>query len=280
MTETPRTVLITGASAGIGAACVLRFATAGWRVAAAARRTERLETLAAEARAAAPGAEILPLPCDVADSASVAAAFQALHARFGALDALVNNAGYGHYGTLEQARLEDFQASMETNYLGAVRCTQAALPLLKAAAAARGGRWGANVVCVSSIVGRRAFPGAGAYCASKFALEGFAEALRVELRSLRIGVSVVNPGLTRTEFFESAGGQRPPGFLQPEGGMPPEVVARTILRCARSPRRNVYLTLPGKLAVLAQWLSPRLLDAVLARTWQGKAPARGKKESS
>lgn len=271
MSEQRPVAFITGASAGIGAAAVEVFARAGWDAAAVARRGERLEEIAAKTRAAHSAATVLPLVCDVNDDESVRAAFAAVKERFGKLDALVNNAGYGAYGTVEETDLETFRANMETNYFGVLRCTKAALPLLKEAAKRRPKkRWGAAVVMVSSFVGRRALPAMSSYCATKFALEGLSESLRVELWDERVSVSVVNPGVTKTEFFMEARGRRPKGYIHPKKGMSPETVARNILKATRRPFRNKYLTLEGRTGIFVQWLSPRLLDFVSSKVWKGK----------
>src|SRR5262245_17226190 len=121
--------LITGASSGIGAAAVEVFAAAGYDVVLAARRKDRLEKLAATVSSRCPDAQLIPLVCDVDSDASVAAAFGAVKDRFGALDVLVNNAGFGSYGAIADIPLERFRANFETNFFGVVRCTQAALPL-------------------------------------------------------------------------------------------------------------------------------------------------------
>jgi short-subunit dehydrogenase len=260
--------LVTGASAGIGAACVKVFASAGWDVAAAARRTEKLDEIAKAVTAEIPGANVLPLRCDVNSDDSVKDAFEAIAKRFSRLDALINNAGYGVYGTVEETPLERFRANMETNFFGVLRCTKAALPLLREAAKSNRRRWGAAIVMVSSFVGRRALPGMSSYCASKFALEGLSESLRIELAAERISVSVVNPGVTQTDFFKTAEGERPKGYLPPSSGMSSEEVARVILAAARRPRRNAYLTAAGKAGIAAQWLSPRLLDWVMKDRWE------------
>ena len=264
--------LITGASSGIGAAAGRVFAAAGYDAVLCARRMEKLEALAVELRSRHASARIEPLVCDVNSDESVAAAFARAEKQFGRIDVLVNNAGYGAYGPVGETKLDAFRAIMETNYFGVVRCTQAGLPLLRAAAKHEhnsGKRWGAAIVMISSFVGRRAVPGTSAYCASKFALEGFSEALRVELYDQRISLSVVNPGLTQTEFFDAAHGVRPSDFLSPEkGGMTPHDVARVILRAVRRPRRNRYLTFPGKAGIFTQWLAPTFVDAVMRRTWR------------
>lgn len=264
-------VFITGASAGIGAACVKVFAAAGWNVTAAARRLDRLEALAREVKRAHSETDVLPVVCDVDDDASVAMAFKAHAQKFGQLDALVNNAGYGVYGTVEDTPLERYRENFETNFFGVLRCTKAALPLLRAAV--RDSTRHAAIVMVSSFVGKRALPGMSAYCASKHALEALSESLRTELSGERIGVSVINPGVTRTEFFNVADGERPKSYLTPTSGMSAEAVAEVILAAARRPRRNAYLTFSGKAGLLAQWLSPRLLDWIMAGAWkkeQGK----------
>lgn len=262
-------VFVTGASAGIGEACVRAFADAGWDAALAARRVERLEALAKDLASKQPDARFLPVACDVTDDASVARAFESAGKRFGRLDALVNNAGFGVYGTVADTPLSHFRENMEVNYFGVLRCTQAALPLLRAAAKApRGAR--PAVVMLSSIVGRRAFPGSAAYSASKFALEGLSEALRVELAGDGISVSVINPGVTKTEFFDVVKGERPAGYRPPEDGMAAETVARVVLNAVRSPRRNAYLTRDGRLCLLVQWLSPRTLDFFAKRMWGRK----------
>ena len=130
----PRPVaFITGASSGIGAAASSVFAAAGYDVVLAARRMERLEQVAAEARAACPAARVVPVVCDVTSDLSVQNAFRAVEEQFGRLDVLINNAGFGVYGSVEQTPLESFRANMETNFFGALRCTQAALPLLRRA---------------------------------------------------------------------------------------------------------------------------------------------------
>jgi short-subunit dehydrogenase len=256
-------VLITGASSGIGAACVPVFARAGFDVALTARRTEKLRALSERHAAAFPQATLLPLACDVTSDDSVRATMAVLKERWGRLDALVNNAGYGVYGSLEETALETVRANFETNVFGVLRVTQAALPLLRAAVQASPKRWGAAVVNVSSFVGRRAVPNLSSYSATKFALEAFSEAFRLEVWDERIAVSVVNPGATQTEFFDAAEGTRPKGFAQPR--MTAETVAGHILRATKKPIRNIYLTAEGRAGLLAQWLAPSLMDAVLLR---------------
>lgn len=257
------TVLITGASSGIGAAAVAVFTDAGYDVILTARRMDKLAALAASIQKAHPKQKIIPIECDVSSDESVKSLFEKIAHEIDALHVLVNNAGYGVYGSVEETPVADFRANMETNFLGVIRCVQGALPMLRRAAAATPKRWGASIVMVSSIVGKRSMPKVSSYCATKFALEALSESLRLELWDERIAVSVINPGVTETEFFDKAVGKRPGSFLSNK--MTSESVARTILKAARKPLRNKYLTVAGKFCVLAQWVSPRFLDSVLLR---------------
>jgi short-subunit dehydrogenase len=270
--ETNRPVaLITGASSGIGAAAAGVFVEAGYDVVLCARRAEKLEATVGPLRSRYPKARVETIVCDVNFDASVTSAFERVRGTFGRLDVLINNAGFGAYGSVERMPQDTFRAVMETNYFGVIRCTQAALPLLRLASNSDSNkrrRWGAAIVMVSSFVGRRAVPAMGAYCASKFALEGLSESLRVELLDERISVSVVNPGVTQTEFVDAAQGKRPSQFISQSGGMTSEDVARVLLSAVRRPRRNRYLTGAGKAGIFAQWLAPRMVDRILLKTWR------------
>ena len=261
-------VLITGASSGIGAAAAAVFAEAGYDVVLTARRLNRLIEISDTLRKKYPARTLLPLECDVTSDTSVANLMKIITQQFGRINVLVNNAGYGVYGSVEETPVATFQQNMETNFYGTIRCTQAALPLLRNAAQASKARWGAVIVMVSSIVGRRSMPRVSSYSATKFAMEALSESLRVELFDERIAVAAVNPGVTKTDFGTAVVGNRPNSFMSFDQGMSSEAVARVLLKSARSPARNRYLTFSGKMCVFIQWLSPRLLDFVLLRIWR------------
>lgn len=175
------TALITGAGRGIGQAISLRLARAGWTVFAGVR-----DDASGERLAAAEG-RITPVHLDITNETHLSALTDQLPER---LDALVNNAAIGVLGPVEAVPPADLRRQLEVNVVGQVAVTQAVLPLLRAA---RG-----RIVFISSTGGRTVVPMEGAYCASKFALEGLADALRVELRPWHIGVSLVEPGPTDT----------------------------------------------------------------------------------
>lgn len=172
-----RSVLITGASRGIGRAVALRLAAAGWDVYAGVRDTGSGQLLVSD------DARITPVELDVTSEAQIASLPQQLPQR---LDAVVNNAGTALLGPIEALSLGDLRQQMEVNLIGQVAVTQAVLPMLRASEG--------RAVFLSSVNGRMSVPLEGAYCASKFALEGLVDALRVELRPWRINVSLVEPG--------------------------------------------------------------------------------------
>ena len=197
------TALVTGASSGIGEATALLLAEHGAAVAVAARRKDRLESLAERIRAA--GGTALVLECDVSDAAQAAAAVEQTVRELGRLDTLVNNAGVMLLGPMESAPLEEWERMVQLNVLGLMYCTHAALPhLLKAAQDAP--RQVADVVNVSSVAGRVARLGSGVYNATKFGVGAFSESLRQEVTTRSVRVSLVEPGAVETEL---AGHNRP-----------------------------------------------------------------------
>lgn len=193
MTTTPRpTWFITGAAAGFGLAFARYALAQGYNVVATARSPERLAALAASAPE-----QVLVQPLDVNADGDAERAVAAAVARFGRIDVLINNAGYGIVGALEETSDAELRAQMETNFFGAVRVTRAVLPLM------REQRAGA-IVNISSMGGALSFGGFGAYSASKFALEGLSEALAQELAPFGIKVLIVEPGSFRTDFAAAA----------------------------------------------------------------------------
>ena len=249
-----RVAIVTGASAGIGEATARVLAGAGMRVAVCARRRERLDRLAADL--AATGREAAVYGLDVTDAGAVRAMVDDVASRWGSIDVLVNNAGRGLSATVEDTKPEEFRALLELNVMAVFTATQAVLPWMR-----RSGR--GHIINVSSIVGRRGVPHRGAYSATKFALGGLSEALRVELRGTGIDVSLVYPIGTATEFHDvesRRAGQGRQGPIQSS-----EHVARCILRCVRRPRAEVYPFRPSWLLALASVIAPRLVDIGMRR---------------
>jgi NAD(P)-dependent dehydrogenase (short-subunit alcohol dehydrogenase family) len=271
-----RTALVTGASAGIGEATARALLAAGYRVFAGARRLERMAGLATA------GATLLKL--DLTDDASIVAAVEAIKSAVGRIDVLVNNAGYGSYGALQDVPLDEGRRQFEVNVFGLVRLCQLVLPMMRAQ------KFG-KIVNVTSIGGKIWEPLGGWYHATKFAVEGLSDCLRVEVAPFGVDVIVIEPGAIRTEW---AGIARE-GLLQMSGGSayaelakrharmlatadtsslasPPEVVARTIVRAviARRPKTR-YATGGGARTILflRKILSDRMFDRLIWRVTQG-----------
>ena len=187
-----KTWFITGTSRGFGREWALAALERGDRVAATARDISTLDDLVERY-----GDAVLPLQLDVTDRAADRAAVARAHQSLGRLDVVVNNAGYGQFGTIEELSEEELRAQLETNVFGAFWVTQAALPYLRE-------QGGGHIVQVSSIGGITAFPGIGAYHASKWALEGFSQALAQEVAGFGIHVTLVEPGGFATDWGGSS----------------------------------------------------------------------------
>lgn len=187
-----RVWLITGASSGFGAAFAEFALSVGDEVVAGARSLEKLKPIVDQAPE-----RVLAVQLDVNDSFQIAAAVGAALERFGRIDVLVNNAGYGIVGAAEETPEDELRAQMETNFFGAVAMTKAVLPVMRAQ------RSGA-IANISSMGGQMSFAGFGAYSASKFALEGMSEALAAEMKPFGVKVVIVEPGAFRTGFAGAA----------------------------------------------------------------------------
>lgn len=183
---------ITGSGRGFGRRFAEAALSRGDKVAATARNTDSLADLVATY-----GDAILPLALDVTDKAAVTAAVQQAHERFGRLDVVVNNAGFGLFGMVEELTEQDVRAQFETNVFGALWVTQAALPLLRA-------QGSGHIIMLSSLFGLASMPTTGAYTASKAALEGLSDSLAQEVAGFGIKVTVVEPGAFATDFAASA----------------------------------------------------------------------------
>jgi len=250
-----KVAIVTGASSGIGEATARALADCGASVVLAARDEAKLAEIAQGILAT--GGRALPVSTDVSDLDSVEAMVENTVDEFGALDILVNNAGLGLSGKVAEVRAEDLRYVFEINVIGPVNCVQAALPHMK-----RGGR----IINISSVVGKRAVPKVGGYCASKFALNALSDSLRVELAERGVTVTSVYPGTTRTAFKDNSRRTKDEKRGWRPKGVGPEKVAEKIVRAAEKGSRDVYVTFPDRLLVLGHTLVPGLIDRAL-RSW-------------
>ena len=256
-----RVIAITGASSGIGRATALRLARDGAAIVGCARRADRLETLAGEIAAA--GGQALTLVADVTREDDMTRLVTAAVERFGRLDAMICNAGFGVYGTIDRISPAQMQQLLDVNYMGTYLAARAALVRFR-----EQGR--GHIVIVSSIVGKRGVPYMGAYAATKFAQVGLAECLRAELRGSDIHVSVVLPISTETEFFDvmtrrSGAVTRAMGPRQ-SAAQVADAIARAIVR----PVPEVYPFKKARGLALLNAIAPGLCDRVVQR-W-GRRP--------
>lgn len=249
-------VIVTGASQGIGRALAVAAAERGCRVVAGARSAELLDQLDAEVRAA--GKEVVTVVADVTDPAGRQAMLDAAVTRFGGLDVLVNNAGIGATGHFTEISPDTLRKIFEVNLFGLAEMTRLCLPALEAGVQPL-------VVNVSSVLGRRGYPARSYYSASKFAVQGLSDAIRAELTKVGVGVLVVNPGLTKTNFSHNLLERSARLSLEHQRGMTAEVAAEQTLRAVEADKAEVTLTTQGKLLVLVNRFCPWVFELFARR---------------
>ena len=279
-------VLITGCSTGIGRAAALSLHEAGLTVYASARRPETLADLAARG--------IRTVALDVTDEASMASAVAEIEAAAGGIQVLVNNAGYGLYGTVEQLPMPEVRRQFETNFFGLVRLTQLVLPGMR-----RAGR--GRILNVSSMGGRTTLPGGAFYHTSKYAVEAMSDALRVEVAPFGIDVVLIEPGPVKTPWVDTAAASVATdrtkrddpyadfkdavaaSFATAQRGpvarlaSTAEDIAAVVTRAvtARRPRTRYLINPVAKgLVGLKRWLPDRAHDAAMRRQYGLPGPAR------
>ena len=255
-------VIVTGASSGIGAELARQFAEAGARLVLAARDVARLEAIAAECQSL--GAATLVVGTDVGQEAACKALMERTVAHFGTIDILINNAGIGSSGLFaEITDLSIFDTLMRVNYLGSVWCTAYALSHLKKSKG--------RVVGISSLTGLTGVPKRTAYAATKHAMAGFFDSLRIELHDSGVSVTVIYPGFVFSEINKHA--------LSPDGTpfgdraykrtsvetMETDECCRQILRAVERRDRDLVMTWRGKIGRMLKLISPSLVDSMARR---------------
>lgn len=261
-------VIITGASSGIGRELALQLADQGAYLVLAARSLDQLENIATDCRRR--GGKALAVKTDVGVESECKHLIDKAFGEFGRIDTLINNAGYSTGGRLdEQPDLKGFRNVMDVNFMGSVWCTYYALPYLKKN---RG-----RIVMVSSVLGKVAIWGSTVYAASKFAMAGFSDILRNELRSEGVSLTAIYPGYVVTNFAGNV--VKPDGRKMGEQGqklytdkmMSASRCAEIIIKSAANRKREKVLSFSGKLGVFINKISPRLIDWISIKAQQHRA---------
>lgn len=261
-----KVVLLTGASSGIGEAMALQMARSGAKIVLAARRLEQLQAIAEQCQTL--GGQAIAVACDVSKREDCERAVKQAVSQFGKLDILINNAGITMWSLFEDIQdLESMRQIMDINYYGAVYCTYFALPHLKQS--------GGQIVVVSSLTGKTGVPTRTLYAASKHAMAGFFDSLRIELAESGVNVLTTYPGFvataTREKGLDGKGGQVGKSPVREGEIMSAEECAKIILQATAKRKREIVFTMRGKIGMLLKPFLPKLLDRIAA-----KAIAKGK----
>ena len=257
-----KVVVVTGSSSGIGAATASAFAAEGARVVLTAPNKELPALEALEQKLKSDGLTSLVVPVDVTSTGDVNAMFHQVVQQWGRVDVLVNNAGVGYHGPFESMSLDDFEKVLQINLLGAVRCLYAVLPVMLAQ---RSGQ----IVNIASAHSRRAHPRYAAYSASKYALRGLSDALRVEVVPHGISVLTYCPPYTESKFFDNV--LHTVGKIKPQrAGAKPEEVAKAIVDAAWRRKREVIATLRERALDWGNRCAPSLIDRLITSRYEAK----------
>ncbi|HJR81753.1 MAG TPA: SDR family oxidoreductase [Anaerolineales bacterium] len=250
-----KVVIVTGASSGIGEATARQFGKGGAKVVLAARRVERLEALAQEIQAMGTGAETLVVPADLSKLEDIKSLIDQTLERFGRIDVLVNNAGFGRLDWLENLDpVKDIKAQFDVNVLGVIQTTRQALPVM---IKQRSG----HIINMCSMAGLVATPTYTIYAACKHAVHGFSEALRREVKPWGIDVSMIYPGGVTTEFGQHAGIKRKTKATTPKWLLlSAEDVGRAVVELVRSPRAMWIIPWAWSVTALINKLFPSFVD--------------------
>ena len=257
-----KVIIITGASSGIGRAAAVLLGREGARLVLVARRENRLKELEAEIRG-----DMLSLPLDLRDMKQVEQMIHSAMDRYGRIDVLINNAAFGYLGSVESTSPEVVREIFDLNFEAPLLASQLVIPVMRA-------QGGGHIINISSVVGRRALPFIGIYSATKFALNGITESLRLEVKNANIDVSIISPAATRSEFGANV---RRGDFVEPYkpmgGVQSSEEVAESIVRCIKDPKVEVF---PNRLSRVLAWangLAPSLVDKVLTHFYHDRLQA-------
>ena len=252
-----KVILITGASSGIGRATAIEFAKLGSNIVLVARKKDKLEKVADELKKFS--ISTLVCQCDVSKKDQVKEMSKIVLEKFDTVDVLVNNAGFAIYGSVYDLTIDEIESQMETNYFGMIYCIKNFLPSMIS-------KKSGHIVNVASVAASFGLPGIASYCASKFAMLGFSEGLKHELKDTGIGITVVSPIMVRTSFFDHTSFEKMPKYSPTS--LSSETVAKTIVKAANSPRLEIIVPSIVRGAVWMKNTFPYLINPILGKSFK------------
>ena len=257
-----KTVLITGASSGIGKQTAIEFAKLGANIILVARRKEKLNELAKELEKF--NVTIFVCQCDVSDKSQVKEMSKNVLEKFDSIDVLVNNAGFAIYGSVKDLSIDEIESQMETNYFGMMYCIKNFLPSMLE-------NKSGHIVNVASVAASFGLPGIASYCASKFAMLGFSEGLKHELHGTGVGITVVSPIMVRTDFFDHPSFEKMPKYSPTS--LSSKTVAKAILKAANSPRLEIIVPSVVRSAVWLKHTFPYFINPIMGKSFKKQLDA-------
>jgi short-subunit dehydrogenase len=261
-----KVIIITGASSGIGRATAVALGRERAKLVLVARREKMLSVVAEEVKSA--GGIPFVLPLDLRQKDHVKQVVHTARDHFGGIDVLINNAAFGFYGTVENTPADVIREIFDVNFESPLFACQLVIPIMRA-------QGGGHIINVSSVAGKRGLPLSGIYCATKFALNGISEALRIETQGSRIDISIVNPAATETEFGDNVRhGDVTAKFKAIGHVQSAEEVAAAIVRCIKKPKAEVYPYRISRLLVWANAVAPSLVDKVMTHFFRQRMRVR------
>ena len=252
-----KVVLITGASSGIGKESAIEFAKQGANIVLVSRTKENLEKVAEQLKQF--NVTVLVCQCDVSEKDQVKKMSNTVLEKFDSVDILVNNAGFAIYGSITDLSIDDIESQMETNYFGMIYCIKNFLPSMLDK------KYG-HIVNVASVAASFGLPGIASYCASKFAMLGFSEGLKHELKNTGVGITVVSPIMVRTNFFDHPSFEKMPKFSPTS--LSSKTVAKTILKAANSHRLEIIVPSVVRGAVWMKNTFPYFINPILGKAFK------------
>ncbi|HYL66442.1 MAG TPA: SDR family NAD(P)-dependent oxidoreductase [Nitrosopumilaceae archaeon] len=258
-----KVVVITGASSGIGEESVIEFAKRKSKVVLVSRNKQNLEVVAEKIKKY--NSEFLVYPCDISKKDEVEKMGRDVLEKFGRIDVLVNNAGFGIYSPIHESKIEEIESQMATNYFGMIYCIKIFLPKMLE-------QKSGHIVNVASVAASFGIPGIAPYCASKFAMLGFSEGLYHELKGTGVGITVVSPIMVKTNFLKHQSFKSFPKYSSMS--LSSSAVAKAIVRASSSPRLEIIIPSVVRIAVWFKQTFPYLINPIIGTAFRKSMKAR------